>query len=106
MKIFRSIFWLGMAFMLIGPHVDLDGSVSPLSEDTIVMGEKVLGETLNGFACSNLECLGTKAAISVGISQAGNGARQLLQSDTHQPPAVLHNAQTAPAPQPRLVRKG
>ncbi len=111
MKLIRSAFWLGMAFMLIGPHVDLKGSVSQISESSIASTEQFLGNALNNAPCSSLECFGTKAVLHVGLAQLSERAiesQQALGTDEAEQHEIMLSEPSGdtPFPQPRLVRKG
>ncbi len=112
MKLIRSAFWLGMAFMLIGPHVDLNGSASRFSKSSIAATEHFLGDALNNAPCSSLECFGTKAVLNVGLAQLSERAIESQQAlgtgEAEQHEIMLSGGPSGntPFPQPRLVRKG
>lgn len=91
--------------MLIGPYVDLNRSVSKVTENSIVATEQFLGDALNNVSCSSLECYGTKVALSVGLAQL---SEQTLEAGESEQREILSNSPSSitPIPLPRLVRKG
>ena len=104
MKLIKSAFWLGLAFMLVGPQIDLNQSVSEISENSIAATGSFLSNGINNVPCTSLECLGTKTMLSISMTKLSNQVHIANQTAQHE--IIPNGANVAPFPRPRLVRKG
>lgn len=98
MKLVKSIFWLSVAFVAIGPQVNAVDSVDTLSRQAIEGGAGMVSGQLQQIECTTLECVGTKVVISSGLDMVTDALPE-------QPPA-LDDSQIVPFPLPRLERTG
>ena len=108
MTILRSIFWLTLAFIIIGPQIDIPGSISQISERSPNIGADILFEQKEQGLCSLADCIGANIAISAGLQVAtdiiqltnGNISKNTIHKNLPQPQMY------SPVPRPRLHRAG
>lgn len=100
MFLLRSVFWLGVAFVLVKPaHMDLGQSGKALAEQTISASKSLATAGIDAVPCHSLECVGLKSATKVVLaanSAMPSNAATLAQNDHTAPPL----------PRPRLARPG
>ena len=109
MPIIKSIFWLCVAFVVIGPRIDYQGSVSSISNQAVDAGQQLLREQTNVRTCDTIECFGTRMAVSAGANAVGdflehsplrNGTAAQTNLSLSSPALVV------PQPRARLDRSG
>ncbi len=113
MALLRSAFWLTVAFLVIGPRVDLPGSVNELGSRGAAMAEQAVSEGIEGIACSSIECIGVKVALNSGMRAAQGMARDLGRENpgkenVEYSPEVMQTGDrivSHPVPRPRLERR-
>jgi hypothetical protein len=94
MLLLRSIFWLGLAYVVIHPQVDLSGAAGALSDQTMAAGQKFIVEQIAAGHCRADACAVVPAAITLLTS---NPACDSTMQDSHS---------TVPIPRPRPFRMG
>ena len=109
MPIIKSIFWLCVAFVVVGPQFDYRESVSSISTQAVDRGQQVLLEQTDARKCASIECFGTSMAVSAGVNAVGNFLEHGQAGDN----ALIHTgtipsspALIAPIPRARLDRSG
>lgn len=66
MFLLRSAFWLTVMFLIIAPKdYDLGKDVASASQDALAAGQKAIVSQILNSDCTNLECAGGKAALTV-----------------------------------------
>lgn len=90
--IFRSVFWLTAAYMVIKPGVDLPDA-NALSQQAMAAGSQVIAQQIDTIDCTSLECIGGKA---IAVHTLSSLSPQLA------PPAAPEAL--APLPRPRPDR--
>ena len=59
--ILRSVFWLGLALLIIQPRgMDLSGSAQQLGATAMETGRTVALDGIGQIACDSIECTGAK----------------------------------------------
>jgi hypothetical protein len=88
----RSIFWLGAAYLVIKPTVDLpDPAV--LSQQALAASTQVVATQIEAIPCDSLQCVGGKAVVAAALDLSLPAAVPM-----HDPVA---NASPVPYPMPR-----
>ncbi|MCF6303427.1 MAG: hypothetical protein L3J13_09560 [Devosiaceae bacterium] len=109
MPIVKSIFWLGVAFVVIGPQIDYQGSASSISNQAINAGQQLLVEQTNVATCSTIECLGTKMAVSAGVKAIEDFLEPASNTNNTTSQTMNDFSTTAllvPKPRARISRSG
>ena len=96
-----------MAFLVVGPQVNIPASLSSLSKNAAQGTRELARKQTDISACKSIECVGTKVVISAGIQTVGNIAAREKRADSAQI-LSLNQAITAnfPQPRPRILRPG
>jgi len=115
MVLIRSTFWLVMAFMIIGPRVDINASLSNLSTNASQGTQNIIGQQTDISTCKTIDCVGTKIVLAAGVQAVGdfvsgkadasplleqNG--QVLNPEILNPERLIQ--QYYPHPKPRISR--
>jgi hypothetical protein len=87
----RSIFWLGVAYMVIKPGAELPNAQA-LSEQALAAGTQMVAEQVEAMPCDSLQCYGGKAMIAAVIESS------LPAADPMHVPAAIG---PVPYPMPR-----
>lgn len=90
--ILRSVFWLGLALLIIQPHgMDISGSAKQLGATAMETGRTAALDGIGQIACDSIECAGAKFVAQSALA----------------PPAPIADAapvSDAPYPAPPLRR--
>ncbi|MCB1517690.1 MAG: hypothetical protein KDJ19_08775 [Hyphomicrobiaceae bacterium] len=95
MAVIRSAFWLGVAFLAIGPHANLAESATDLAQGAIGVGAAYAQDQIATIACEDLSCTGNKVLVSAGLDMAVQMAGSTAAPEVQ--PVLLD----APFPAPR-----
>lgn|SRR5690606_32923404 len=69
MFLLRSAFWLILAFLVMGPRVDLGAAAGDLSAKAVTAGQQMIVSTVRDAPpCSSLECAGGRAMLAAAAS--------------------------------------
>lgn len=98
MSLLRSIFWLSVAFVVIGPQIDYSASISAGSEAAILTSQQFVSSQTDITNCSSIECVGGKIALSAGVQTVSELAQSMTHLSSASTPLVI------PIPRPRLAR--
>ena len=102
MGLLRSIFWLAVAFIAIGPRVDVGQSLSlPDSGAIRTAGMVALGQGAVRAACASETCLDAGVLLLDGVTASLRAP--MVSAGT---PDTTHATGAFPFPRPRLARKG
>ena len=105
MILIRSTFWLVIAFMIIGPRVDMTASISDLSKNASQEARNFVEQQTDIITCKSFDCIGTRIVLSAGA--------QAVSKFTSPPPLPENQAkeqvdtqtvQISPHPRPRISR--
>jgi hypothetical protein len=91
MFLIRSAFWLTVAFLVIRPGVDVGATADALSASAIRAGQEFIAQQIEATDCTDLQCAGAKAVISIALSSIPSAEA------TMQAPATS----SVPFPRPR-----
>jgi len=102
MFIFRSIFWLTVAYLVIKPGLDINDAATSLSTHAIAAGQQIVAEQVEQIQCDSLPCVGGKAVLSAAL----NAAPQVTSAQISSPQVGLPmheqpTSSTVPYPRPR-----
>lgn len=65
----RTVFWLGLAFLVIQPHgIDLGSSAQQLGDTALATGRSAALDTLKEVACDSFECAGAKLIAEAALT--------------------------------------
>jgi len=97
MFLLRSLFWLGLAFILIVPRdLDLTQAAGKLASSAARAGAEAVAAQANAADCgTDLACAGGRAMVLAATEQALNKAT---------PAAVVPEGPSIPLPRPRPDR--
>ncbi len=99
MFLIKSIFWLGLAFVVIQPqNLDFNSKKDAINSAAIDLGQKALISQLNSTNCSTLKCSTTKTFLTTSISTRTPTIALPMQE--------AQSLSKAPIPLPRLKRTG
>lgn len=87
----RSVFWLGLAYMVIRPGVDLPDA-GALSARAMAAGTQVVAEQVSNIECDSLQCVGGKAVIAAALQSSPSVGLPMHETPTVSP---------VPYPRPR-----
>ncbi|MCB9993418.1 MAG: hypothetical protein H6873_07150 [Hyphomicrobiaceae bacterium] len=97
MAIIRSAFWLGIAFLAVGPHADLGSSATGLAQGALGVGTAYAKDQIAAIVCEDLSC-----ATNVTLATAGLDVVQQMAAP--EPSVVTGPAMLdAPYPAPRTT---
>ena len=99
MPLLRSIFWLSLAFMVIGPRIDYSNVMSDVSNNALNSGQQFLSEQTDISKCASIECIGSKVIISSSVQVVNDMAQNLSFSGADAPSLI------SPIPHARLMRR-
>lgn len=80
----RSIFWLGAAYMVIKPGVDLPDA-NLLSQQALAAGSQIVAEQVQAIPCDSLQCLGGKAVVAAVLVPSPTAAVSMHESAASSP---------------------
>lgn len=103
MKLIKSIFWLSIAFVAVGPQVNAVESVGTLSQQAVDGSGSLLATQLGQVQCQSIECAGGKAVVAAGLELLPQSAAPALSAPIE---TSSDSAPVAPIPRPRLDRTG
>jgi hypothetical protein len=86
--ILKSVFWLSLAFAVLGPGFNA-ANLPHLLQQTTEQGSHLVAES--ALECTSIECLGGHAVVSAGIGALSNATMPLI-------------ADIIPLPRPRPER--
>jgi len=99
MFILRSVFWLGLAMIVLLPREwDWGSEMHDVGREVLNSGQAALTQQVNSMECTNIECAGGKALLLA----SGMTDNPLLASPMQDSKAQFQ----APVPRPRLRRAG
>lgn len=105
----RSIFWLAVAFVFVGPQVDIGSSLRDISNGTIEKAQQFGAEQTDIRSCGSVDCVGQKLIVSAGMN-AVSGAAGLAIENLISPGEIPGINQgngvqiVSPQPRPRIFR--
>lgn len=65
----RSIFWLGVAYMVIKPGVELPDA-GALSTQALSAGTQIVASQIEALPCDSLQCVGGKVIVAAALSNS------------------------------------
>ena len=69
--ILRSVFWLGLALLVIQPHgMDLSGSARQLGATAVENGRAAALDSIDRITCDSLECAGARLVAQSALRPA------------------------------------
>ena len=92
MFLVRSIFWLAVAYMVIKPGADINGTAAHLSGQAMAAGQQIVAEHVEQIQCGTLQCIGGKAIVSAALTPSPS-----IGTPMH----VLPTSQSVPLPRRR-----
>jgi len=110
MVLIRSTFWLVLAFMIIGPRVDINASLANLSTNASEGAQSLINQQTNFTTCKTIDCVGTKIVLAAGVQAVGDFVTgDTVGSLSSDQTAQLLNPnitiqQFSPHPKPRISR--
>lgn len=96
MKLFKSIFWLSIAYVAIGPQVNAVEAVNQISRQSISGGSQILSQQIEQIECEDLTCVGGKLAVEASLNMLPQTQVALQVS--------VPQTEDIPFPRPRLDR--
>ena len=99
--VFRSVFWLTVAYMVIKPGVDLPDA-NAMSQQAMAAGSIAIAAQIEAIECDSLQCLGGKAIASHTLSSIALQPSPTVDVSMHEPPS----GKLAPVPRPRPAWAG
>lgn len=111
MAILRSAFWLGVAFVAIGPNTDWGQNARSAAQSALGATTAVAQDQISAAECSNLVCTTQKVMVAHSLNTLNeqvsemigandNGGARIQSTQILQPIQIL-----VPNPAPRLVRR-
>jgi len=98
MFLVRSVFWLALAFLVLGPkNIDFGRAAGDLSSQAMAGGQKAVVRAVLEPECAELECVAGKAAIAAVLPPARPAAA---------PTTPAPSQARVPLPRPRPDRQG
>ena len=97
MFLFRSAFWLTVAFFVIKPGVDLHDAANNLSGQAMAAGQQIVAEQVANIDCDSFQCVGGKAMLAAALTSSPS-----VGTPMHSTPATG----AVPFPRPRPDRAG
>jgi hypothetical protein len=91
MFLVRSAFWLGLAFIVMRPNIDVGTTIASAQAQALEVGKAVIAEQLLAPQCDTLECVGRNALL----------AHALNSSLSVDPPMQDSSNSQVPFPRPR-----
>ncbi len=82
MKLFKSIFWLSIAYVAIGPQVNAVDAVGELSRQTLSGGSQLIAGQIGQIECTDFVCEAGKLAAAQTLNAVptvtGSAPQQVL----------------------------
>jgi len=101
----RSSFWLAVAFLVIGPRVDIVTSLSDLSRGATQGAQELVQKQTDISTCKSVNCVGTKVMISAGMQAVTDLATSATRGKISETLVSNSSAQVIfPQPRPRIAR--
>ncbi len=107
MVIIRSTFWLVVAFMVIGPRVDIPASIADLSRNATQETKSFVEQQTDISTCKSIDCVSTRIVLSAGAQAVSDFVTPLalpLTNNTIQEQTTAKGIQLSPHPRPRILR--
>ncbi|MCF6325805.1 MAG: hypothetical protein L3J21_00780 [Devosiaceae bacterium] len=107
MVLIRSTFWLVVAFMVIGPRVDIPASIADLSKNATQGTKSFVEQQTDISTCKSIDCVGTRIVLSAGAQAVSNFVTPLplsLPKNAIQEQSTAKESQLSPHPRPRILR--
>ncbi len=106
--ILRSVFWLGVAFLVVRPGMDTPVSFEATGAAMVSAGRQVIAEQIAATPCFDIQCAGLKA---VGLTVLSPAPAPILVPSSAIPSAGLPMQDApasglAPVPRPRPAWMG
>ncbi len=95
MMLFRSIFWLSVAYVVMLPHTDFDATADAVTNKVVSASQQFASEQISNTACSDLRCEAGKVIVSAVLTSHPSSEATMQASDP-----------TVPIPRPRPHWKG
>lgn len=87
MFLFRSAFWLTVAFIAFAPkNVDLGATAGDLSAQAVAAGQKAIASHILETECSTVECIGTKAVVAAVLTKTPSSDSSMQDSSPNPVP--------------------
>jgi hypothetical protein len=67
MFLFRSVFWLTLAFVMIRPDANLGQSAEAAASEAMARGSQMVAEQIAAIECTDLQCHGGKALAAAAL---------------------------------------
>lgn len=96
MKLFKSIFWLSVAYLAIGPQVNAVDAVGEFSRQSVTGSSQLIARQMDRIDCADLTCMGGKMAVASTLN--------MLPTAPEPANADLVPSDDIPFPRPRLDR--
>lgn len=96
MKLFKSIFWLSIAYVAIGPQLNAVEAVNQISRNSITGGSQIISDQIDQIECQDLTCVGGKLAVEATLNMLPQTPTLAVES--------LPIPADIPFPRPRLDR--
>jgi hypothetical protein len=102
MFLVRSAFWLTLAFLVMKPGFDVQGTTQALTDSAMQAGQAIVAGQVLDSHCATLQCASGKALLSVALSSSQ------AKSSSQAEPASRNDAagDAVPLPRPRPKRAG
>lgn len=94
MAIFKSIFWLAFAFIVLGPQVDWDHKAQQTTDLVLESSANIAQEQIQAISCADLICEGQKSLAVLSIEKGMKSQQREALTETL----------VAPIPLPRMER--
>lgn len=98
MFLFRSIFWLTIAYVVIKPGVDFHDAATSLSGQAMAASQQIVAEQVHAIECDTIQCIGGKAVLAAVLPSIPSAGAPPMHDE---PVAIV-----VPYPMPRLDRAG
>jgi len=108
MLLFRSLFWLTLAFLVMRPGVDFSSAATAFGENAAETSRRMATDSIASIQCTDLTCVGGKAVLLAGLAGSETHAEPTISAPSSRlavlPPLPTENENTAPLPRPRPNR--
>lgn len=98
MKLFKSIFWLSIAYVAIGPQVNAVDAVGELSRQTLSGGSQLIAGHISQIDCTDIVCEVGKLTAAQTLNTVPAAARPAPQQ------VLIPVVEGVPYPRPPLDR--
>ncbi|WDR06421.1 hypothetical protein PSQ90_02830 [Devosia rhodophyticola] len=82
MFLFRSAFWLLVAFMVIKPGVDLNAAAGSISAQAMTRGQQLITQQIEATQCTSLQCAGGRAVLAAALTPSPQVGTPMQASST------------------------